>query len=92
MAEAKKVETVWYENLAEGSFHEVEKNTDTERRLRREQRTYVDDDGEEQSEPAYKRLSGPPSAAAAKKAPGYIEPPAPEPVVSGDSGDSGEKK
>lgn len=68
------VETVWYENTAEGTFHEVVKGTDTERRMRSEQRSVVDEDGDESFEQAFRKCSAP-TASKAKSLPGYVASP-----------------
>lgn len=67
------VETVWYENTAEGSYHEVVKGTDTERRMRGELRAVAGDDGDETFEPAFRPCKAP-AQSRHKDLPGYVAP------------------
>lgn len=66
-------ETNWYENVEQGTFHEVEKGSDTERRLQRDQRQVVDPEtGEDYYEAAYRKVSESKATSAPHKQPGYV--------------------
>lgn len=70
MAEQSEQSTKWYENTAEGTFHEVLEGSDNEKRMKREMRQVGDDP--EDLEPAYRPVAKS-SLPAASNQPGYVK-------------------
>lgn len=73
MAPSNTPETQWYENVEQGTFHEVVVGTDTERRIKSEQRNLTDDEGEEYQEAAYRKVTSKQATASPSKQPGYVK-------------------
>lgn len=70
---SKNVETNWYENIAQGTFHEVLAGSDTEKRMQRDMRQTVDEDGEEFYEPEYRKVTEKQAKASPSRQPGYVK-------------------
>lgn len=70
MSSSTSPETAWYENTAEGTFHEVLKGSDTERRMQRELRQDGDDENDVTS--AYRKVSKSEATSSPSTQPGYV--------------------
>jgi hypothetical protein len=69
-----EVKTNWYENIEQGTFHELVAGSDTERRIRSEQRNLVDEEsGEEYQEQAYRKVTKAEATSAPSEQPGYVK-------------------
>lgn len=70
-------EIVWYENTEQGTFHEIVKGSDTERRLKRDM--YLEDPADDSSwVPMYRQVDERAATRNPEKQPGYVEPAAPD--------------